>query len=118
MRLENTTALVTGSSQGIGRGIALRLAREGADVVINYHSHPEEADNVVKEVQALGRKAVAFGADLASVSECQKLVEDSLKHFGKVDLLVNNAGIEKNASFWDVTERDYDAVLNVNLKGV
>ena len=118
MKLQNMTALVTGSSQGIGRGIALRLAQEGADVVINYHSHPEEAQEVLKEVEALGRRGVVLGADLGSVQECQKLVQDSIQHFGKLDILVNNAGIEKNASFWDVTEHDYDAVLSVNLRGV
>lgn len=118
MKLQNMTALVTGSSQGIGRGIALRLAKEGADVVINYHSHPEEADEVLKEVEALGRRGVVLGADLGSVEECQKLVQDSVQHFGKLDILVNNAGIEKHGSFWEIAERDYDAVLNVNLKGV
>jgi glucose 1-dehydrogenase len=101
MKLENKVILVTGSSQGIGAGIAVRLAQEGADIVINYHSHPEEADAVKAQITALGRRAVSVGAT----------------GLGRIDILVNNAGVEKNASFWDVTEKDFDLVLDTNLKG-
>lgn len=118
MKLAGKTALVTGSSQGIGEGVALRFAQEGADVVVNYHSHPEEADNVVNQIKALGRRAVAIQADLGRVAEVTSLVQRSVEALGRLDILVNNAGIEKNASFWDVAEADYDQVVNVNMKGV
>jgi glucose 1-dehydrogenase len=128
MRLEGKVALVTGSSQGIGQGIVLRLAQEGAKVVINYRSHPEGAQETVKQVSAIGGKcylakcsdsqAHAVQADLGSVKMVQELIDESLEHFGQLDILVNNAGIEKHAPFWEVTETDYDAVMNVNLKGV
>jgi glucose 1-dehydrogenase len=123
MKLEGKVALVTGSSQGIGQSIVLRLAEAGADVVINYRSHPEGAEETLAKVQAIGRRChMAQGhtiqADLGSVAEVRQLIAESIEHFGKLDILVNNAGIEKHAAFWDVTEADYDAVLNVNLKGV
>ncbi|NJO77556.1 MAG: glucose 1-dehydrogenase [Cyanobacteria bacterium RM1_2_2] len=132
MKLEGKVALVTGSSQGIGQGIVLRLAEAGADVVINYRSHPEGAEETLAKVQAIGGrchmvqcpnrqdsiKGHTIRADLGSVPEVRQLIAESIEHFGKLDILVNNAGIEKHAAFWDVTEADYDAVLNVNLKGV
>jgi glucose 1-dehydrogenase len=117
MKLADKVILVTGSSQGIGAGIALRLAQEGADIVLNYHSHPEEADDVKGKITALGRRAVSVGADLGTVEGVAKLIEDGVAGLGRIDILVNNAGVEKNASFWDVTEKDYDLVLNLNLKG-
>ena len=117
MKLENKVILVTGSSQGIGAGIAVRLAQEGADIVVNYHSHPEEADAVVKQIADAGRKAISVGADLGTVDGANKLLNDGVAGLGRIDILVNNAGVEKNASFWDVTEKDFDLVLNTNLKG-
>ncbi|HEX4139268.1 MAG TPA: glucose 1-dehydrogenase [Candidatus Methylacidiphilales bacterium] len=116
-KLEGKVALVTGSSQGIGAAIAVRFAQEGADVVVNYRSHPEEGEAVKQQVLAAGRRSVAIGADLSDVGSINKLIADSIAGLGKLDILVNNAGVEKNASFWDVTERDYDLVLNTNLKG-
>jgi glucose 1-dehydrogenase len=116
-KLEGKVALVTGSSQGIGAAIAVRLAQEGADIVINYHSHPEEADAVKKQVLDAGRRAIAVGADLGNVASVNQLIADGIAGLGQLDLLVNNAGVEKNASFWDATESDYDLVLNTNLKG-
>jgi glucose 1-dehydrogenase len=118
MKLEGKKALVTGSSKGIGREIAIRLAREGADVVINYNSDPKGADEALAEVTALGRKGAALRANLGVTSDVRDLVAKSADLLGGLDILVNNAGIEKHAAFWDVTEADYDAVLNVNLKGV
>ena len=128
MTLEGKVALVTGSSQGIGQGIVLRLAQEGADVVINYRSHPEGAEETLEKVKAIGGKCYlaecphsqgyTIQADLGSVEMVRELIAESIGHFGKLDILVNNAGIEKHAPFWEVTEADYDAVLNVNLKGV
>jgi glucose 1-dehydrogenase len=117
MKLSGKIALVTGSSQGIGQAIAIRLAQEGADVAVNYHSHPEEADSVKAQIEALGRRAVAIGADLGSVGSVNQLIAGAVAGLGQLDLLVNNAGVEKNAPFWDVTEKDYDFVLNTNLKG-
>lgn len=127
MKLEGKVALVTGSSQGIGQSIVLRLAQAGADVVINYRSHPEGAEETLAKVQALGgrchmaeclNEGHTIQADLGSVTETRQLIAESIAHFGKLDILVNNAGIEKHAPFWEVTEADYDAVLNINLKGV
>ncbi|MBM0745432.1 glucose 1-dehydrogenase (plasmid) [Phormidium sp. CLA17] len=128
MTLEGKVALVTGGSQGIGQGIVLRLAQAGADVVINYRSHPEGAEETLEKVKAIGGKCYmaecphsrghTIQADLGSVGIVRELITESIGHFGKLDILVNNAGIEKHAPFWEVTEADYDAVLNVNLKGV
>ena len=117
MKLEGKVALVTGSSQGIGQAIAERLATDGADVVVNYHSHPEEGDKVSAGIVKMGRRSISIGADLGSVAGAQQLIADGVKGLGKIDILVNNAGVEKNASFWDVTEKDYDLVLNTNMKG-
>jgi glucose 1-dehydrogenase len=117
-RLAGKTALVTGSSKGIGRGIALRFAQEGADVVINYNSDPKGAEEALAEVTAVGRRGIALRANLGSVSEVRSLIEEAVSQMGALDILVNNAGIEKHALFWDVTEEDYDRVLDVNLKGV
>ncbi|MBD6619784.1 glucose 1-dehydrogenase [Komarekiella sp. 'clone 1'] len=128
MKLDGKVALVTGSSQGIGQGIVLRLAQAGANVVINYRSHPEGAEETLARVEAIGGNchladcAKSHGytlqADLGSIDEVRQLIAESINHFGKLDILVNNAGIEKHAAFWDVTEADYNAVMNVNLKGV
>lgn len=118
MKLEGKVALVTGSSQGIGQAIAIRLATEGADIIIDYRSHADGAEETKAKVEATGRKGLVVKADLGIVSDVKKMVSESIQNFGKLDILVNNAGMEKNASFWDVTEEDYDNVLNVNLKGV
>ncbi|GAA6618955.1 glucose 1-dehydrogenase [Scytonema sp. NUACC26] len=123
MKLEGKVALVTGSSQGIGQAIAIRLAQEGASIVINYRSHPEGAEETLSKVKAAGGKCqtvdgFTIQADTGIVSDVQRMIADSVSHFGQLDILVNNAGIEKNADFWNVTEADYDAVMNVNLKGV
>jgi glucose 1-dehydrogenase len=118
MRLQGKVALVTGSAQGIGRAIAERFAREGADVVVNYRSGPSMADDVVRMARAAGVRAVALQADVASVAEVRALVGRAVAEMGHVDILVNNAGVETHAPFWDVTEADFDKVLGVNLKGV
>src|SRR5215470_891023 len=117
-RLLGRKALVTGSSKGIGRGIAIRLAEEGADVVINYNSDPRGAEEALAEVEALGRRGAIIRANLGTVAEVRDLVAQSADALGGLDVLVNNAGIEKHAPFWEVTESDFDAVLDVNLKGV
>ncbi|MDV2993608.1 MAG: Glucose 1-dehydrogenase 1 [Chroococcidiopsis sp. SAG 2025] len=112
MKLEGKVALVTGSSQGIGSAIAVRLAKEGANVVIDYRSHPEGAEATLKQVEATGRKGYIIQADLGVVSDVRRLVAESIQYFGQLDILVNNAGVDgKNADFWDITEANYDAVL-------
>jgi len=117
MTLEGKVALVTGSSQGIGQGIAVRLAKEGANIIIDYRSHSEGAEETRRLVEESGAKATIVRADLASVTQIQSLVESGVKVFGTIDLLVNNAGIEKRRDFWEVSEDEYDAVMAVNLKG-
>jgi glucose 1-dehydrogenase len=118
VRLEGKTALVTGSSKGIGRAIAERFAREGANVAINYNSDPAGADEALHAVRSAGVRGLALQADLGSVPSVHALVAGAVNAFGSLDILVNNAGVEKHAPFWDVTEKEYDAVLDVNLKGV
>ena len=123
MKLQGKVALVTGSSQGIGQAIAVRLAQEGASIVINYRSHPEGAEETLAQVKAAGGAChmvdgFKLQGDTSSIADVQRLITASVDHFGQLDILVNNAGIEKNADFWAVTEADYDAVMNVNLKGI
>lgn len=118
MRLDGKVALVTGSSQGIGASIAQRLAEEGAKVVINYHSHADEAEDVKKKVEAAGSEGFVVQADLSKMSDIRRLIDESISYFSKIDILVNNAGMEKHADFWEISEEDYDRILNLNLKGV
>jgi glucose 1-dehydrogenase len=117
-RLLGKKILVTGSSKGIGRGIAVRFAQEGADVVINYNSDPNGAEEALAEVKAAGQHGVAIQGNTGSVEAVRQLVAKSAEALGGLDVLVNNAGIESHAPFWDVSEADYDRILNVNLKGV
>lgn len=118
MQLSGKTAVVTGSSQGIGRGIVERFAREGADVVINYHRSPGGAHEVLAGVEAAGRRGLVVQADVSTTAGVRHLIAAAVDHFGALDILVNNAGVEIHAPFWEVTEEAYDRVLNVNLKGV
>jgi glucose 1-dehydrogenase len=116
--LEGKVAVVTGSSRGIGRGIALRFAREGMDVVINYAHSKDAAEQVLAEVTAMGRRGLVIQADLRSASECRKLIEEAAQQFGQLDVLVNNAGGSQSAPFAEITEEQYDHVVDLNLKGV
>ncbi|CAN97611.1 dehydrogenase of unknown specificity [Sorangium cellulosum So ce56] len=118
MRLQGKIALVTGSSRGIGRSIAVRFAREGADVALTYHKSKEGAEEALAEVEAAGRRGHLFAVDVASVQSVQGLIQEAVARFGRLDVLVNNAGLEKRAPFWEVTEEDYDAVMNTNLKAM
>jgi glucose 1-dehydrogenase len=122
MKLEGKVALVTGSSQGIGQAIAIRLAAEGAKVVINYRSNPDGASETLSKVRSAGGDCHMAGysikADLGMVGDVRQLIAESINYYGRLDILVNNAGIEKHAPFWEATEADYDAVMDVNLKGV
>lgn len=117
-RLTGKVAAVTGGDQGIGQAIAERLAGEGADVAICYRRNKDGADHVVNRIIAAKRRGAAFQADVGKVSEGQRFIDETVAALGKIDILVNNAGLEKRADFWDVTESDFDAVLNVNLKGM
>jgi glucose 1-dehydrogenase len=116
-RLAGKVAIVTGSSSGIGQAIAVRLAHEGANLVVDYRSHPEGADDTRKQIEAAGSKVIVLQADVSKLEDTRRLVEEAWKQLDGCDILVNNAGIEKGADFWEVTEEDYDAVLGVNLKG-
>jgi glucose 1-dehydrogenase len=118
MKLAGKVALVTGGDQGIGRAIVLRLAQEGADVAFSFHTHQQQAKEVLSAVEALGRQGLVSQADVGDVRQARALVQAALERFGHLDILVNNAGMEKRRSFWEVDEADYDAVLAVNLKGV
>jgi len=116
-RLAGKVAIVTGSSSGIGQGIAVRLAKDGADVVVNYNSDQAGGESTKDQIEALGRKAVVIGANVSKLDEIKTLIDAAWSNFGRADILVNNAGVEKGADFWEATEADYDLVLQVNLKG-
>ena len=117
MKLDGKIALVTGASRSIGRTIALAFAREGADVAVNYVQHADAAQGAVREIQALGRRALAVKADTSRRAEVQAMVEEVWTRLGPIDILVNNAGILKRVPFLDLDERDWDAIIDVNLKG-
>jgi len=116
-RLEGKVAVVTGSGSGIGQAIAERLAQEGADCVIDYRDHVEQAQATADKIHAAGGKAIMVRADVTSIPDCNTLINTAWQELGSCDVLVNNAGVEKGADFWDVTEADFDFVMNVNLKG-
>lgn len=115
--LEGKVAIITGSSRGIGRAIAEQLAGLGAKVVINYSSSPEKAAEVVEGIVQKGGTAVAIHADLGKVSDIEKLFTETIAAFGRVDILINNAGIMSNKPLSEVTEADFDKLFSVNVKG-
>ena len=115
--LQNKVAVITGSGTGIGKAIAIRLASEGATVVVNYLSHPDQADDTKAKAEAAGGRAITIQGDVSKLADTQRLIDETYKQLGRADILVNNAGIEIESPFWEVTEAAYDAVLNVNLKG-
>jgi glucose 1-dehydrogenase len=116
MRLQGKVAVVTGSGSGIGRAIAIRFAREGADVVVN-DVNATTAEQTRAEVEAAGRRSLVVVTDVGSAAATRRLTDEAARHFGKLDVLVNNAGVCPEAPFEEVTEADYDRVLNTNLKG-
>jgi glucose 1-dehydrogenase len=115
--LAGRTAIVTGSSSGIGQGIAARLAREGANVVIDYVGHSPGADATLKMVEEAGAKGIIVQADVSKLDAVRDLIDQTWKAFNGADILVNNAGMEKSSDFCNTTEEEYDRVLGVNLKG-
>lgn len=118
MLLDGQVVLVTGGSRGIGRAVALACAREGAHVVINYAGNVKAAQSVVEEISDMGRKCLAVQADVSKAADVERLVEESLADFGKIDVLVNNAGITRDGLLMRMKEEDWDAVLETNLKGI
>src|SRR3984957_7288942 len=116
-RLAGKVAIVTGSGSGIGQSIAIRFASEGAMVVVDYRNHVDQSQETVTKAEAAGGKAILVQADVTKLADTQNLIDQTYQQLGRCDILVNNAGIEKQAAFLDVTEADYDAVLDVNLKG-
>lgn len=115
--LEGKSAIVTGGSLGIGRSVAIELAREGADVAVNYRSHDDEAKQVVAEIEKLGRKGLAVKADVSSYADAEAMVAQVQEAFGGFDLLVCNAGITWDGVIWKMSEKQWDSVIGVNLKG-
>ena len=118
MMLANRIALVTGASRGIGRGIALEMAREGANVVVNYTRSKKEAVQVGSSIEALGRQALVVKADVSKPGEIEKMRKQVLKEFGGVDIMVNNAGVHYHLKSWEIDEAEWRRVLGVNLDGV
>lgn len=116
--LEGKVALVTGATRGIGKGIALKLAENGADVAFTYVSSPEKAKEVEKEVAAFGVKAMAFQSNAADFAAAEKLIADVNENFGRIDVVVNNAGITKDGLLMRMSEENWDDVMNTNLKSV
>ena len=110
-------ALVTGSGRGIGKAIALTLAKRGADIVIN-DLDMDNAAHTVEEIKALGRKAIAIKADVSSEVEVEEMIKECINHFGRIDILVNNAGLVSTKLLQDTTVQDWDRIMSINLKGV
>ncbi|AZV52299.1 beta-ketoacyl-ACP reductase [Bacillus sp. LNXM12-2] len=116
--LTNKTAVVTGASRGIGRSIAIDLAKNGANVVVNYSGNEAKANEVVDKIKALGQQAFAVKADVSNAEEVQALMKQAIDTFGSIDILVNNAGITKDNLLMRMKENEWDDVININLKGV
>ena len=117
MRLSGKTALVTGAQQGIGRAIAVALARDGADIGINYLDNHKAAEDVATEVRALGRRTVLVPADVSQRAEVEAMVATIVKELGAPDVVINNAGVFPRSTFLELQDSEWDLVLNVNLKG-
>ncbi len=118
MKLQGKAALVTGASRGIGREIALELARQGANVAVNYSGSEARALEVVAEIQSLGREAFAVQCDVANSESVTDMVKRTIEQFGKLDILVNNAGITRDNLLMRMKDDEWDSVINTNLKGV
>lgn len=117
MLLEGKNAIVTGGSRGIGTAICLDLAANGANVALNFRKSASEAQHVVDEIKRMGRKALAVQADVSSFQDAQRMVRQVIEEFGSLEILVNNAGINWDGVIWKMTEEQWDAVINIDLKG-
>ena len=111
-------AVVTGGAKGIGKAIALELARNGCDIVVNYNTSAEEALNLVEEIEKFGRHAIAVQADVGQYEDAKKLIQAAIDRFGGIPVLVNNAGIVADNLMFRMSEEHVDKVINTNLKGV
>ena len=116
MNLKGKVAIVTGGNSGIGLSIVLELARQGANIVIDYVAHPETTDDLIKQVIALGDCAVGVKADVSKVADLKMLIDTAVQKFGRLDIMVNNAGVETRTSVLETTEAQYEKVLAINLK--
>jgi 3-oxoacyl-[acyl-carrier protein] reductase len=116
--LSGKVALVTGASRGIGRAVALGLAKQGANVVVNYAGSEAKANEVVDEIKGMGREAMAIQGNVADSDSVTAMIKETVKQFGSLDILVNNAGITRDNLIMRMKEEDWDAVINTNLKGV
>jgi glucose 1-dehydrogenase len=116
MNLKGKVAIVTGGNSGIGLAIVLELARQGANIVIDYVVHPETAEALERQVRALGDQAIGVHADVSQVAELEKLIAAAVDAFGRVDIMVNNAGVETRTSILDTSEEQYEKVMAINLK--
>jgi glucose 1-dehydrogenase len=116
MNLKGKVAIVTGGNSGIGMAIVLELARQGANIVIDYVVHPEANEPLEKQILALEDKVIAVKADVSQVAELQNLFTTAVQEFGRVDIMVNNAGVETRTSILDTTEAQYEKVMSINLK--
>jgi 3-oxoacyl-[acyl-carrier protein] reductase len=117
MNLKGKVALVTGASRGIGKGIALELAKAGACVIINYKSNDEAAEDTIREIKDLGAYALKIKGDVSDYEFSKQMIKTTVEKLGRIDILINNAGISKVGLFMDATPEEWDNVLNINLKG-
>jgi glucose 1-dehydrogenase len=117
MRLQNKVAIITGAATGIGHAIAVRFAHEGASVVVDYVGSPTVPNRTEEEIRSFGGKTIALEADVSKADQVQSLIDDTVKTFGRIDIVINNAGIEKKAAFVDYPLEDLQKILAVNLIG-
>jgi 3-oxoacyl-[acyl-carrier protein] reductase len=117
MELEGKVAIVTGATRGIGRAIALDLAANGADIALNYRQSDDLAQELAEEIRGMGRRALVVQADVSSFDDAQAMVQQVLEEFGRIDILINNAGMNWDGVVWKMTEEQWDRVINVDLKG-
>src|SRR6476646_5842147 len=116
MSLDFKVAIVTGGNTGIGTSIALALAKEGANIVIDYIANEQATEDLEKQIVALGDKAIGVEADVSKVEDLQRLIDAAVQEFGRLDIMVNNAGVETRTGILDTTEEQYEKVLDINLK--
>jgi glucose 1-dehydrogenase len=116
-KLKGQSALVTGANSGIGEAVAIALANDGANVVVNYVSRPEDADAVIKQIESDGGNAIAVKADVSNEDEVKSMFQQMYDKYGTIDILVNNAGLQKDSAFHEMSLQDWQLVLNINLTG-